>query len=117
MEKFKQLFEEAQRLNESDQIFGNVKLIPTPNDVVKGIGNLLAKPFKKGVAQQSTQQSTNQLQQSTDQQQSPVQRKEKGTILYFRMYDSKLPNPLFIRYDRRTKHITFISENDFKKMV
>jgi hypothetical protein len=48
MEKFKQLLEEAQRLTENNNgVLRNVKLIPTPDDVVLELGSYYQNLFKK----------------------------------------------------------------------
>ena len=113
MEKFKLLLEQAQRLNEGD-LLSNVKLLPTPDDLARGVGNLLAKPFRKNKeTPQQTQQQTQQTPASSD---TAVYKKRSGMVFYFRMDDKQLPNPLFIKYDLKTKQVDFISEIDFKKI-
>jgi len=115
MEKFKQLLEEAQKLTENDNgVLRNVKLIPTPDDVVRGVGKLLSKPFQKGNTQQSQQNQQAPVAQQP--QTTRVDKKNRGTILYFKMTDNSLPNPLFIRYNKMNNDVQFIDEVDFKRM-
>jgi hypothetical protein len=113
MEKFKQILEEAQRLNEGD-LLSNVKLVPTPDDVVRGVGKILAKPFQKSGNQQ--QRQTQQPMTPQQPQTTRVDKKNRGTTLYFKMTDNSLPNPLFIRYNKVNNDVQFIDEVDFKRM-
>jgi len=115
MEKFKQLLEEAQRLNEGD-LLSNVKLVPTPDDVVRGVGKLLTKPFRKGAQQQQQAQQPTTVQPTQTTQTTHVDKKNRGTTLYFKMTDNSLPNPLFIRYNKMNNDVQFIDEVDFKRM-
>jgi hypothetical protein len=122
MEKFKQLLERASEINDNVLVregqhvtWASKGLIPTPGDVVTGIGKLFGYKSNQNQGNQQQQVQAPQQQQATNTISGTFKSTSRGIFYHLSHKTSRVHVNVYLKYDINSGQITQISEQEYKQ--